>query len=448
MFTNTGAEYDITQVLTNGRLDKAKYEAYSFPYSGAANLWGQGSWFAWYPMCLIYIGITQWPMIQTAYHTLVDSIKRTNKEPGLGYDDPHSRMMSAYKEVPDWWYFGILVVSLVFGVVAFVKYPIGVPVWILFVTVVLSLFFLIPMVILNSMANVTFQMNQIFSLLAGWWFPGNPTAMLMMMNYGYNMDYQAEAYITNQKMAHYAKVSPRGIFFGQVAAVILNSFVFVGMTNWMTENFKDMCSWSQPDHFVCTSAHQVYGLCAFYGVASDRRIFDTYPIIPYCFLIGGFVGLVFAIGQKYGPQIKQRVISRGSRGKFLLPIFNVLEMFKYFNLAAFFNGCTNTWTGGYNLIYKTGGFYLSIIMMVYVKNRYTKWWQKYNYILECGFDIGVAVSGIIQTFALQWNNYTLNWWGNTVSTAGLDYEMYSQQTGGVFPIPAKGYFGPAPGTYP
>jgi len=61
-----------------------------------------------------------------------------------------------------------------------------------------------------------------------------------------------------------------------------------------------------------------------------------------------------------------------------------------------------TWSGGNNLSYATNGLYISFIFMYVIKRRYEAWWQKYNYLLEAGFDVGVAVSGIIQTFAIWW----------------------------------------------
>jgi OPT family small oligopeptide transporter len=446
-FTNTGQVYNVTQVLTNNLLDEQKYQQYSFPFYGAANIWGQGAWFAWYPLCLIYVGVSQWPMLKQAYRTLVASLKRNGDQEGSMYNDPHSRMMRAYKEVPDWWYLGVLILALVFGIIGFEVYPLNVPVWTLFATIGICIVFLIPMAVLNSMANVSFAMNVFFQLLAGWWFPGNPIAMLMMMNYGYNMDAQAEAYITNQKMAHYAKVSPRGIFFGQMSAVIINCFVFVGMTNWMIGNFKGMCEWSQPNHFVCEAAHAVYSQAALYGVVGDRRTFDYYPILPYCFLMGAAAGLVIALLQKYGHKIKAMFLTADHEDSPLNSLFNLLATLKYFNPAALWNGATNTWTGGYNLSYKTGGVYISILFMIFIKRRYTAWWQKYNYLIEAGFDIGVAVSAILQTFALNWNGYTLSWWGNNVATAGIDYAIYNKNVA-LLPIPKKGYFGPAPGHFP
>lgn len=343
-FTNQAKPYNVTMVITDSHIDEAKYQEYGFGYYGAANIWGQGAWFAWYPMCLLYVGITQWAMIKQAYRTVVDSIRNRGAAAarGTGFNDAHSRMMSLYREVPDWWYLAILVIALVFGIVGFQAYPIHVPVWTLFATVAICICFLIPMAILNSMANVSFAMNVFFQLLAGWWFPGNPVAMMMMMNFGYNMDAQAEAYISNQKMAHYSKVSPRGIFFGQVSAVIINCFVFVGMTNWMIDNFKGMCEWSQPDHFVCEGAHAVYSQTELYGVMGDRRTFDVYPILPYCFLFGAAAGLFVALAQKYGHKVRDALVPPGEARErsWLTPVFHVLAKLKYFNPAAFWNGAS------------------------------------------------------------------------------------------------------------
>ena len=84
--------------------------------------------------------------------------------------------MSRYKEVPDWWYFLILLIALVFGIIALVVYPLEVPVWVLFIILIISLIFLIPMVIMISSANVLLTMGVLFQVLPSWWFPGNPAS--------------------------------------------------------------------------------------------------------------------------------------------------------------------------------------------------------------------------------------------------------------------------------
>ena len=110
---------------------------------------------------------------------------------------------------------------------------------------------------------------------------------------------------------------------------------------------------------------------------------------------------------------------------------------------------THNWTGGNNLSFKTNGLYLSFTFMYYIRRRYGPWWEKYNYLLNAGFDVGVAVSGIIQTLAFSFgsSSIAINWWGNTVATAGLDYELY-QNTAALLPVPKQGYFGLSPNEYP
>lgn len=47
-------------------------------------------------------------------------------------------------------------------------------------------------------------------------------------------------------------------------------------------------------------------------------------------------------------------------------------------------------------------------------------WEKYNYLTEAGFDVGIAISGLIQTLIFAFSNggegIGLTWWGNTVAT--------------------------------
>ena len=58
------------------------------------------------------------------------------------------------------------------------------------------------------------------------------------------------------------------------------------------------------------------------------------------------------------------------------------------------------------------------------------------------------VSGTIQTLAFAFSGKSVpKWWGNTVSTAGIDYTMYNQKAA-LLPIPEKGYFGLDPNQFP
>ena len=50
-FDNTGNIYNITKIMgDDGYVDIDKYKQYGPPYFSGANVFGQGAWFAWYPL--------------------------------------------------------------------------------------------------------------------------------------------------------------------------------------------------------------------------------------------------------------------------------------------------------------------------------------------------------------------------------------------------------------
>ena len=451
-FDNQARLYNVSRILTDeSTINIDEYKKYGPPYFSGCWVLGQGSWFAWYPMTLFYVTIRQWQQMKSAMVAMFEGIVY-RKSFYHEHEDPHSRMMSKYKEVPDWWFMAILLVSLALGIIALRVYPLNTPVWVLFAVVGISAVFLVPSALLMSTANVSMGFNVLFQLLGGVWFVGNPLALIIITAYGQNFNVQAENYISDLKMAHYTKLPPRAVFRGQIISVFCNCFIFIGMLNWMVENFNNgtLCTWSNPDHFVCADAVLVFTSAIEYGAFGVKNMFKMYPILPWCFLIGAAIGTTFAVAQKYGYKMKEysrmhlQEAAFESVNKY---VYVPMEYLAWFDPAVFWAGSL-TWSNGNNLSYATGGVYLSYIFMHHIKRRYGAWWEKYNYLLEAGFDVGVAISGIVQTFALSFDNtVTLNWWGNTVATAGVDFASYNQQAP-LLPVPEQGFFGLAPEQYP
>ena len=83
------------------------------------------------------------------------------------------------------------------------------------------------------------------------------------------------------------------------------------------------------------------------------------------------------------------------------------------------------------------------IRLLLILHKYFAWWAKYNYILAAALDTGTALSGIIIFFAVSYPGFSFpDWWGNTVFVNTADGEGLSY-----LPLPARGYFGPANGTW-
>lgn len=451
-FANDGTLYNVSKILTNGLMDVEKYKQYSPPFFSGANVFGQGAWFAIYTLTLSYVTISQWSTVKGAFSGLYRGI-RYRESFDVTDNDAHSRMMAKYKEAPDWWFLVILLLSLTLGIIGLKVWPTETPFWSLFAIIGMSAVFIVPSAVMLAVANVGIGFNVLFQLLAGVWYAGNPEAQIIVTAFGQNFDSQTETYLSNNKLAHYAKLPPRAIFRGQMVAVLFNCFIFIGLLQWMVSvNQSDnLCTYSNKNHMVCQSAVELFASAIEYGAFSVPNMFELYPILPWCFLFGAIAGSAVALVQKYAYKVRDYSYRRFSEATFETldrTVFRFFSFFKSFSPPVFWAGSLN-WTNGNNLTYATNALYVSFIFMYHIKRRYPAWFEKYNYVLECAFDAGVAISGLIQTlaFAFLAKSVSINWWGNSVSTQGADYRAYNQN-GTLLPIPDVGYFGPSPENYP
>ncbi|OBA20919.1 OPT superfamily oligopeptide transporter [Metschnikowia bicuspidata var. bicuspidata NRRL YB-4993] len=117
LFTNTGEVYSVSSILNSDNLiDQAKYESYSPPFYTAANMVVYGAFFAIYPFTILYMGLTHWTHNKFAIGGLYSAIRNFKRSTYEGYHDAYSKSMRKYKEVPEWCFFIVLVISIVFAI--------------------------------------------------------------------------------------------------------------------------------------------------------------------------------------------------------------------------------------------------------------------------------------------------------------------------------------------
>ncbi|ODV63163.1 Opt2p [Ascoidea rubescens DSM 1968] len=398
IFTNKGESYQVTQILTNGLLDKQKYQSYSPPYYTAANLVVYGAFFAIYPFSFMYTCyIERRSLIESLKEVkkTIQNWKRSNFE---GFTDPHSRMMAKYKEVPDWWFLIIVIVSLVFAILAVSLYPTHTPVWLIFMAFGMNIVFLIPFALIYSTTGFSLGLNVLVELICGYALPGNGVALMTIKALGYNIGGQADNYISNQKMAHYSKIPPLALFRGQIITTTIQVLVVLGVVNWQISNVDNFCQPGQKQRFTCPSEKTFYSASVFWGVIGPKRVFsEIYPLLEKCFLIGFLLGIFFILVKRFLPRYFPNIIQP------TLIMGGFIQVF-----------------APYNLMYVIPGIYLSFTFMYYIKKHYLAWFEKYNYVLVSSFDAGVAFSALIMFFAVQYHNINVNWWGNLISFEGVD----------------------------
>jgi hypothetical protein len=105
-----------------------------------------------------------------------------------------------------------------------------------------------------------------------------------------------------------------------------------------------LCEWNNARHFVCTDAVLVFAPAIEYGAFGVKNFFALYPFLPYCFLVGGLVGIVWGLVQKFGPNVKDMARRRWSESRFAFwqkYIFDPMELFAWFDPAVFWTGALN-----------------------------------------------------------------------------------------------------------
>ncbi|OLL22685.1 Oligopeptide transporter 2 [Neolecta irregularis DAH-3] len=417
VFDNTGHLYNASRILSShGLFNETGYQTYSPMYMSAANAVIYGTFFSVYPATLVYAYLYHRREIKNAFLALV----RRSSNSQLN-NDVHNRLMEQYKEVSEIWYFALMAISMIFGIVCVKSYPTQTPVWAIFFALGLGLVFIVPCGIIYAVSNVQITLNVLAELVGGFAIPGNPLSLDIIKTYGYIVTARAISFAQDLKLGHYVKIPPRTMFISQSIATIIGACVSLGVMNWQIENIEGICTRQQPQKFTCPGPNTFFTASAFWGILGPAKVYGPgglYHILMWGFFIGGFIPIPFYFFTKRYPN----------------------SWVKYVHVPILLYGMAG-WAP-YNLSYIWPGTIVAFIFQVYIRRRYLPWWSKYNYVLSTAFTCGVAVAGIVIFFAFQYKGVQVNWWGNNVSNVGADGEGTP-----LLPIPNKGYFGPGPGEF-
>jgi OPT family small oligopeptide transporter len=396
-YDNTGGTYNVTRILkADATIDIEAYRAYSPLFIPTTFAISYGLSFASITAtlthCFLYFRKQIWVQSRRAMH----------EQP-----DIHARLMSAYRQVPDWWYAIIFLTMFAFGVIGIEVFPTQFPVWAFVLSLVIAFVYVIPIGMIQAITNQQVGLNVITELIIGYALPGRPVAMMMFKTWGYITMAQALTFTSDFKLGHYMKIPPRPMFFAQVCATALAGTVQLGVQAWMFENIPDMCSPDQRDGFICP-ATEVFGTASIiWGVIGPALQFSKgqiyYPLV-FFFLIGAIAPVItYFISRKWPNTI-----------------------LKYINFPVIFSGT------GYippaTAVNYVPWAIVGFIFQYVIRRRHFSWWTKYNYVLSAALDSGVAIAVILIFFCLQYpknGDIGLNtiqvWKGNTIFAETADF---------------------------
>ncbi|KAJ3807537.1 OPT oligopeptide transporter [Lentinula aff. lateritia] len=299
--------------------------------------------------------------------------------------DIHSRLMSQYPPVPEWWYLVIFIVSFMLGVLSIELWPTQMPVWAFFLALIIAFTYVIPVGMIQAITNQQVALNVISELSMS----------------------QALTFTSDLKLAHYMKIPPRPMFFAQVICSMCAATAQLGVQTWLFDHVSDICQSGQLDRFTCQNT-EVFGVASIIASAIgpnrmfSQGMYSALLALLFFFLIGALAPIISWLIDKKYPN----------------------SFFKYVN-PVIFNG-TQLLPPATGINYVPWAI-VGFIFQYLIRRRNFPWWTKYNYVLSAALDSGLAISVIIIYFALQYpkngtigKNTILSWWGNTVSFTGAD----------------------------
>ncbi|XP_076899557.1 oligopeptide transporter 4-like [Bidens hawaiensis] len=385
LFTDNGQLYDITQIVN----DKFEIDYNQYAKQGHVNLstffaltYGFG--FATIASTLTHVGLFYGKEIYERY-------KASTK----GKTDVHTRLMKNYKDIPAWWFYVLLAITLMvsLALTIFMKHQVQMPFWGLIAAAVMAFVFTLPISIITATTNQTPGLNIITEYAMGLVYPGKPIANVCFKTYGYMSMLQAISFLSDFKLGHYMKIPPRSMFLVQFLGTIIAGTVNLSVAWYMLSNVDQIC---HPDTnsnspWTCPNDHVFFDASVIWGLVGPRRIFGHlghYGALNWFFL-GGFVGpIIVWICHKMFPSVSW------------IPLINLPVLL---GATAYMPPATAV---NYNSWILVGAIFNFFVF------RYRKmWWKRYNYILSAALDAGVAFMAVLLYFTTGIENKSVHWWG-------------------------------------
>ncbi len=450
VFDHFGRLYNVTRAVdANGMFDPVKYEAYSPAFLSAGNVNIYIFSFAIYTATLAYAFLYQYNEIKLGFLEFFNSFRPAKARDMSRYEDVHNRLMSAYKEVPEWWFASVLVAAIVCGIAGIAFWPTFTSPGVVFYGIALCVVFIVPIGVIKAMTGVEVGLGILAEFIGGSVVPGNQLAMNYMKCYGMVTASHALWFANDLKLAHYVKVRrlsllssarppplvvpsacsraqipPRQTFAVQMVATLVSTVVCTAVLNFQMNSIPGVCTMDAPNRFTCPFVNSFFTASVLWGTIGPRKIFG--PTGQYSLLLLGFpLGLAIALAF-------WAVKKRFPHHTWLRQVHPVVMLSGAIHWAP------------YNVGYIWPSVPFAWLSWHYFKKRWAGLWAEYNFVLSSALSSGIAVAGLVIFFAIQWPGIQISWWGNTVSYQGCESRLDPCR---LKPLAPGEYFGPRIGQF-
>ncbi|KAG6006589.1 hypothetical protein E4U43_000421 [Claviceps pusilla] len=407
IFNHFGEVYDMVFVLDdNGKLDSEKYSSYSAPYLSAANLVFYGTYFALYSAVVTHVLLYYRHELMTGLGIAAQRLRwrrsgaeaQGDREKGTARVinaedlDVHRRLMAAYPQVSEWFYFALVVISISCGVLAKVLWPSPASPAVVLYGTWLCILFMIPIGIFAATTGLEVTLHVLSALIGSAFVDGSAFGMNFFATYSSATCTQALSIAKDFKIAHYVKIPPRVTFFGHLLATFISTVICAAVVR-----SQDLC---RETNAIRTNSQVFLTASAFWGSIGPGKVFGFHG--QYKWLLLGFpVGIVLVLGF-FG------------LGK-LMPKNRLLH--RVHVVAALAGGVR--WAP-FSFSFSLPAVPVAWLSWIYMRSRHLAWWSKYNFVLSAALSTGIAMSAIMIASTVELAGINLIWWGNTQQEVGCE----------------------------
>ncbi|XP_047983073.1 oligopeptide transporter 7-like [Salvia hispanica] len=387
LFTSSGQIYNISSIIDDSfHFDDAAYQQQGHLHLSTFFVMTYGVGFAALTATVVHVvlfhGREIWEQSKSSFN---------EKE-----KDIHTKLMSKYRQVPEWWFWCILVGNVTLTIFACEYYneQLQLPWWGVVLACVIAIFFTLPIGIITAITNQTPGLNIITEYIIGYIYPGYPVANMCFKVYGYISMTQAITFLQDFKLGHYMKIPPRTMFMAQVVGTLIAAVVYLSTAWWLMETIPDICDQSSDSLWTCPGDHVFYDASVVWGLIGPRKMFGDqglYGAVNWFFLGGAIAPvLVWAAAKAFPEQ----------------------EWIRLVNMPILIGACGQ-------MPPATAVNYTSWIILGFLSGfvvfRYRPvLWQRYNYVLSGALDAGLAFMGVLLYMCLGLEDIGIDWWGNNL----------------------------------
>ncbi|KAF9246166.1 OPT oligopeptide transporter protein-domain-containing protein [Melanogaster broomeanus] len=320
--------------------------------------------------------------------------------------DPHYAEMLKYPDAPNSWYGAVFVVSFVVALIVIYKSNSTLPWWGFIIAIALAALSILFFGALYAITGIGLSIQTFVQMIAGYLHPGKPMANMYFVLYSYNTVAQATLLLRDLKIAQYAKLPPRAAFTAQIIGTLLGAILNYFLMNSIIDNEREILLSVQGTNIWSGQQPQQYNSQAIAWGGLGHELFSTgtrYQWVPLSYLVGLFTPVPFWVVHRYWPKLRTDY--------FYTPI-----------ICAYI-GWLCVGINSSILSY----FTIAFVSQWWIRTRYPRWFQKYNYLVGAALDGGTQVMVFILSFAVQGAAGTSHlfpaWWGANQG-GNYDHCMY------------------------